>query len=139
MTSLRSLKGQASPSTAARAGPEGLVEKMDARKKASLLKATINKVGVSVRLLARRFGISKSYVSKVLKEGGIAYRRRSKAPSTTSKQAMKQRRCVRRLSRTSLRACEEVEVVMDDESYFTFSGDNMPETGFLCWPRWRRL
>ena len=116
-------------------GPGKAVTKMTEEKKRKVIRAVKNKVGVSQRLLARRFGCSRSLIQKVLKEADITYKRRQKAPKVTLKQAMVQKTRIRNLSRGPLCASKPVDVVMDDESYFTYSGSQMPgNVGFYAGP-----
>ena len=53
--------------------------KMIERKRNMLVRAASNKVGVSVRNLAKKYDISKSYVQKILKEKGVKYLKRKKS------------------------------------------------------------
>ena len=116
-------------------GPGKAVTKMTEEKKRKVIRAVKNKVGVSQRLLARRFGCSRSLIQKVLKEADITYKRRQKAPKVTLKQAMVQKTRIRNLPRGPLCASKPVDVVMDDESYFTYSGSQMPgNVGFYAGP-----
>ena len=108
---------------------------MSTVKRKMLVRAACAKVGVSLRVLARRYGISKSYVQKIINEEGMVYRKRSKAPLVTASQEKTQKRRIRRLARGALRAKENTDVVIDDETYFTFTGSEMPaNSGFYTGP-----
>lgn len=107
--------------------------KMTSAMKDHLIKAAKNKIGISQRFMARKFGISRTYVRKILFEGGVKYTKRQKAPLVTEKQKTAQKARIRTLSRNSFKKSCPSEVVMDDESYFTFTGSNMPgNAGFYA-------
>ena len=109
--------------------------KLGPQKKRLLLKAAKGRVGASLRVLARRFGVSHQYVAKILQKNNIKYKKRIKAPEVTPEQKKRQKTRIRRLARGSLSRSTELEVVMDDESYFTFSGSDMPaNSGFYAGP-----
>ena len=109
--------------------------KMGGEKKRRLLKAAKGKVGASLRVLARRFGVSFQYVAKILKEHNIKYRKRTKIPLVTPEQQKRQKTPIRRLSRGRFSAGRDLDVVMDDESYFTFSGTDVPaNAGYYVGP-----
>ena len=111
------------------------VVKMLRQKRRALVLAARHRVGVSTRLLARRFGISQSYVRKILAEEGLKYRTRTKAPSTTPEQRKSQKIRIRRLASEVLNTDADLEVVMDDESYFTYQGSEMPANkGYYAGP-----
>lgn len=91
-----------------------------------LVKAASDKAGVSSRKLAGKFGVCASTVSKVLREEGIKYLKRLKAPATIPGQEERQRTRCRKLSRDVLPAHSSHQIIMDDESYFSLKGDHMP-------------
>ena len=71
----------------------------------------------------------------ILEEAGIKYRKRTKAPQVTEIQAHAQKTRLRRLSRGPMKSSKKVEVLMDDESHFTYSGSQMPSNaGFYASP-----
>ena len=111
------------------------VVKMPRQKRRALVSAARHRVGVSLRILARRFGISPSYVKKILTEEGIGYRKRRKTPTATPQQKKTQKTRIRKLTRSTLTSQKDLEVVMDDESYFTYQGCEMPcNQGFYTGP-----
>ena len=65
----------------------------------------------------------------------MVYRKRCKAPLVTKSQEKTQKRRIRQLARGALRERENLDVVMDDKTYFTFTGSEMPaNTGFYTGP-----
>ena len=116
-----------------KSGPKAT--KMNAQKKRLLLKAAEGRVGASLRVLARRFGVSHQYVAKILKESGLKYKKRVKVPETTPEQRKRQKSRLRRLVRGPLSPVTDCDVIMDDESYFTFSGTDVPaNAGYYAGP-----
>ena len=59
---------------------------MTDRLKRDLIRAAQHKIGISQRILARRFGISQSFVNRALKQEGNKYKKRMKAPQATESQ-----------------------------------------------------
>ena len=109
--------------------------KMSERSRKALVRTASNKIGVSVRFLAKKYGISKSYVHKILKEEGLKYTRGQKAPQASVGQQICQRGRIRALARGPLRANSDVDIIMDDETYFAFSRHEMPgNAGFYAVP-----
>ena len=100
--------------------------KLPRARRRRLVKAAQDKGGVSLVKLARKFEISKPYVQKVLKNEGVKYYKRKKAPEWTPEKEERQKRCCRRLTRTVAKPSSSVEVVMDDESYFPWKHDKIP-------------
>ena len=111
--------------------------KMTTTKRRELIRRCKGKVGVSQRKLSKKYGISQSYVNKVLKEGGMTYRKRKKGPNPTESQKKAQKIRLRKMTRNIFKAQSATDIVMDDESYFTFSGAHMPENwqGIFWWRR----
>ena len=60
------------------------------------------------------------------KKAGVKYRRRQKEPNPSRGQQKSQKTRLRRLTKKVFTAKGDPEIVMDDESYFTFSGAEMP-------------
>ena len=86
-------------------------------------------------MLARRFGVSHQYVAKLLKDNGLKYKKRVKVPEITPEQQKRQKSRLRRLARGALSPGTACDIVMDDESYFTFSGTDVPaNAGFYTGP-----
>lgn len=83
-----------------------------------LMEAAKDKVGVSQRKLARRFGISKTTVLRTIHRTNLVFRKRRKAPKYTAAQLERIPRCCRALRRIHF---VNKLIVMDDEKYFTLS------------------
>ena len=117
------------------AGKGRVARKKPQNLRKKVIRAATENVGISQRLLARKFGISKTYVFQILKEAGIKYRKRTKAPQVTKAQVKTQKARLHRLARGPMKKSEDFEVIMDDESYFTYSGSQMPaNAGFYASP-----
>ena len=101
--------------------------KMTTQMEKKLIRKAQHKIGVSTRNLARQFGISQAYVRKILKKAGVTYRKRQKVPELTENQQQKQKTRLRKLARTEMSLKCTKQIVMDDESYFTYGGVSMPE------------
>ena len=91
-----------------------------------LVRGCTGRVGVSQRKLSKKYGIAQSYVCKILKQEGVKYRKRQKGPNPSESQQKTQKTRLRKLTRDVLKAQTTPDIVMDDESYFTFSGSEMP-------------
>ena len=89
-----------------------------------LKRLTNNRTGISQRKLGRKFGVSHMTIGNQLSKMKIKYRKREKTP----KYGLKQLEKAKKLSRYLLNHLRDANcsVVMDDEKYFTFSGDHMP-------------
>lgn len=101
-------------------------EKVTSTVRKRLIQAASDKKGVSSRKLGAKFGVDHSWLCKVLKKNGVKYFKRQKAPATVPGQAQRQQTRARKLSRDFLPAKSSTKIVMDDESYFTLKGDQMP-------------
>jgi transposase len=95
--------------------------KMTASKKKRLLKSSTTSAGQSVRKLARKFNISKSYVHDTLKNNNIIFKKRKEAPKVTPAQVIRQESRLNLLSQIVLKK-KKTDFVLDDESYFTLTG-----------------
>ncbi len=54
----------------------------------------------------------------------VIVKKRKRAPKTSENQNIRQKKCLNKLRRTLLKPSNHVDVVMDDESYFTVDGSN---------------
>lgn len=91
-----------------------------------LVKAAADKKGVSSTKLAQKFGVERSYVSKVLAKNNCKWLKREKAPQVTPEQEETQRARCRKLSRDIFPPSLPTSIVMDDESYFGYKHDEIP-------------
>lgn len=90
--------------------------------KRALERRTAGKVTVSYRKLGRDYGLSDHTVKKYLDSKNIIQMKRSKAPLVTDGQVIRQKSALRRLAQDHLKASKELDIVMDDETYFTLNG-----------------
>ena len=101
-------------------------EKLTPQKKKRLVKAAMNKNGVSQAKLTQTFSVHKSNEQKVLKKDGCKRYKKQKVPEWTEEKESRQKRCCRKLTRTEMKPSSSVKVVIDDESYFPFGHNEMP-------------
>ena len=96
------------------------------------LKINVNhKTGVSQRKLGSKFNVSQMTISRTIKDLGIKYFKRKRAPKSTPKQVEDQKKRLSALRRGPLKPTAPEEIVMDDEAYFTLDGSGMPgNSGF---------
>jgi transposase len=92
--------------------------------KATLHRLVNNRKGVSQRKLARKFGKNESTIGRQIKKMKINNFAREKTPKYSEKQALKAKKLSRKLVNQLYES--NLHVIMDDEKYFTFDGDNMP-------------
>lgn len=97
----------------------GRPPKLSVRTTKSLLSSAKNKVGQSTRRLSRKFGVSNTTVSTILKKNNVFYRKRKRAPKYTARQLEIIPKCCRALRDKHF--ANGKYMVLDDESYFTFS------------------
>jgi len=79
------------------------------------------------RVVARKYGISQQFVCKILHSKGIRSYKKEKMSKVSEKQVTIQKLRIDRLYRLILSKKPEPLFILDDESYFTFSGSNMPQ------------
>ena len=87
-----------------------------------LVKTVNNKTGISQRRLGRRFGVVQSTISRILKNRtNVRILKRTTAPKYTNDEQQ------RRVQLNSLKVYRllkpDVQLIMDDEKYFTLTGD----------------
>lgn len=88
-----------------------------------LVRRAKNRVGVSLRKLAREYRTSKDTVSRELVRNAVEYRKRRKCPKYTENQLARIPRCCRALRR--IHFANDRIIVMDDEKYFTLGNSEM--------------
>lgn len=114
--------------TTERADGSGTVaKKMPPKRVRALLNCVTNSSAPSQNLLARKYLISQQYVCKILRHNGLRSYKKQKAPAVTEKQRPLQKIRIDRLYRHILSGNAEPQIIMDDESYFTLSGSNIPQ------------
>ena len=94
------------------------------RKKDKIIEKAVNEVGVSYRLIGRQTGVHNMTVKKVLIEAGVERKKRKKCPKSDENQKKRQRIRLNKLRKTFLKPTNGLEVIMDDESYFTTDGSD---------------
>jgi hypothetical protein len=100
--------------------------KMNHKRIESLINSFDGKKGISQRKQALKYKISQPYVSKILGWAGVKYYKRGNKPKTSPEQDIKIKKRLNLLSKTKFRPSNGLKIVMDDESYFSLSGENMP-------------
>ena len=95
------------------------------------LKKTVNhKTGQSQRKLAIKFHTSQATIHRTLKRTGVKFRKRKRAPKQNEAQKLRQEERLAKFV-DNLLEDDDRDLVIDDESYFTFSGAGMPgNSGF---------
>jgi transposase len=92
--------------------------------KQKLKRLVNNRSGVSQRRLANQFAVGHRTIGRQISKMGISYRKREKTPKYSEEQRLRSTKLSGKLANNLYRtACS---VVMDDEKYFTYAGDNMP-------------
>ena len=82
-------------------------------------------VGISFRMLSRKYKIHDKTVKKVLEKNGIKMYHRKKVPRVDRNQEKRQKTRIRGLTRSLFKASNDpIHVIMDDESYFDGNGLN---------------
>lgn len=89
-----------------------------------LKKIAENRVGMSQRQLAKKFKVSPMCISRNLKKLDLKYRKRQRAPKYKQKQVEEIPIKCRKLRREITN--KETKIIVDDEKYFSFSGQEMP-------------
>lgn len=98
--------------------------KLSKKQQQKLKDCTENRVGVSQRKLALKFKVSQSCIKRNLNKLGLRYYKRQRAPKYTQQQLEQIPSKCRKLRREITN--HETFIIIDDETYFTFSGDGMP-------------
>ena len=97
---------------------------------AKLKRAVNHKTGQSQRKLAIKFHTSKTTIQRNLKKNGLKFRKRKRAPKQTPAQKLRQEERLAKFV-DNLLEDDDRDLVIDDESYFTFTGAGMPgNSGF---------
>jgi transposase len=99
--------------------------KMPPSKVRRLLLSVQTSTAPSQSMLARKHHITQPYVCKLLHHNSLYSFKKQKAPAVTEKQVPVQKVRIDRLYRHILSIGGETQIIMDDESYFTFAGSNM--------------
>lgn len=106
---------------------QGRVPKLMTKTKVNqLIKKVDGRKGISQIKLALNYGIDRSYISKILKKNGVNYFKRQTKPKQTEKQKQVIKTRIIKLSKNQFRPTNGMDIIMDDESYFPMSGENIP-------------
>ena len=117
--------------SAERKSGSGRPGKLSPSDKIKLKKAVNHKTGQSQRKLAAKFGVSVSTINDNLKKLNLKYRKRKRAPKQTPQQKERQHERLVKFCGDMASNDDPRDLVIDDESYFSFSGAGMPgNTGF---------
>jgi hypothetical protein len=92
--------------------------------KAKLKRLVKNRKSVSQRLLGLKFQKHHRTIGRQIKKMKIKNYAREKTPKYTDLQALKAKKISRKLVNQLYKS--NSPIIMDDEKYFTFDGDNMP-------------
>ena len=115
-------------SLARKAGSGRKTSKMTSRKVKALKRYMKENLGTSQRKTALKFGVSIAYVNKLVRtKTRLSYKHQKRVPCATEKHKKKQNkeRCSR-LRRNQMKAKNKVKIIVDDESLFSFKGNNQP-------------
>lgn len=116
---------------------QGIIEKRRTGRPSSLSKKKLkklkrmaeNKIGRSYRKLSSIFPVSKTQIRYNLRKMGVFYRKRMKTPKYNPTQCEKAKKNCRKL--VNKLYSEDLDVIFDDEKYFSFSNDETPgNSGF---------
>lgn len=116
-------------STSRKEGSGRKVGPIDPQLAKSIVKAFKTNPSRSVRFLANKFGVSKSYVQKVKKNNGLKSFKVLKAPSRDEKDEKKARSRARRLYERHMRGKSDC-FIMDDETYCKANFRELPGSEF---------
>ena len=93
-------------------------------KKVKLRRLTNNRKGDSQRKLARKFNVDQKTICTQLAKMNIKYRKREKTPKYNDGQRLRAQKRSRKLVNHLYK--EQSVLILDDEKYFCFGGDEMP-------------
>jgi hypothetical protein len=95
--------------------------RIDQKFKNKIIEENVNEIGRSYRSIGRKHNIDEKTAKKILNEARVFKKKRKKAPKGSEKQKKRQKKCLEKLRRGLLRPSNDVEVIMDDESYLATS------------------
>ena len=102
-----------------------------ARENKAILKKFINnRKGVSQRKLGLKFDVKQSTIGRKFKKMNIQYRKCEKTPKYTIEQQIKAKKRGRKLANQLYN--KKSLLIIDDEKYFCFAGDNKPGNSGYC-------
>jgi hypothetical protein len=84
--------------------------------------------------LGKKYNLGGHTIKKVLIDSGLKLKKRKKCPKSDEKQKLRENKCLNKLVKNFLKSSNVLNVILDDESYFTvdgsFGGDGCYENGF---------
>jgi DNA-binding transcriptional regulator YhcF (GntR family) len=92
---------------------------MSKASRAAIIRHNVDKVGVSLRQLAKKNCVAPSSMSRMFKNSGVVCLRRQKAPLYTEDQIKRIKQNAKKLAATF----QERKILIDDESYFKLKSD----------------
>jgi len=101
--------------------------KINNHQKGCIARFVNGKTGISQRKIAKKYSVSQAQVSRILKKKGIKYFKRQNAPASSTKQKVEQIKRLKLLKKKLNESCRHDDLVMDDESYFSFDGFDQPK------------
>lgn len=90
--------------------------------KDKIIEFSVNQVGISYRFIGRKYGVHHRKVKEILEEAGVERKKRKKCPKSSVNQVIKQKKCLEKLRRTLFKPSNNIDIILDDESYFTTDG-----------------
>ena len=90
---------------------------LNSRKKRQFLKCANNNI-MSIRNLASKFNLSKSYAYDLLRKNGICYKKQVEIPKSDERLRARQQERLRILSENVIKKSGKKYIIEDDESYF---------------------
>jgi hypothetical protein len=108
--------------TVRKCGSGGHNKKLSTASRAAIVRSNLNKVGVSLRQLARKNNVNPSTMCRLFKSKGVKCYKRERAPQYTEEQIERVKRNARKLVATF----QGRTVLVDDESYFKLKSDILP-------------
>ena len=103
---------------------QGHPAKLNKQQLQKLKDSAENHVGTSQRKLAKKFKVSRPCIQRSLKKISLKYYKRQRTPKYNQKQ-LEQIPTKRRKLRREF-TDQEIFIIVDDEKYFTFSGEETP-------------
>ena len=98
--------------------------------KKKIVEECVNEKGLSYRLIGRKYGYTHITIKSILEEYDVQRSVTKKVPKSTENQKKVQKIRLNRVRKTYLAPKNELDVVMDDEAYFTVDGSEYKKNAF---------
>jgi len=92
--------------------------------KNKIIEENVLEVGKSERSIGRKWGIDGKTVKKIMIEAGVNKTKRRKAPKSSEEQKVRQKKRLIKVSKSFFMPLKGLEIIMDDESYFSIDGSD---------------